>query len=307
MDDLLFSIITRTLVAGVPLLLATVGEIITERSGILNLGVEGSMAGGAVAAFAVTAATGNPLLGTLAGMLFAMFLALIHGITSVVFQANQTVSGLAITMLGLGIAGMWGKPFIGQPGIAHVEPLRLPLLGDIPFLGRVLNGLDLYFYTAVALSLAAWFWLGRTKGGIRLRTCGENPRAAEALGIPVERIRLLATMVGGAFFGLAGAFLALSYSTSWNEAMTGGRGWIANALCIFALWNPARAFLGAFLFGGIFVLQYVLQPLGIPSNLLGTLPYLATLLVLMADGLRTDHRRLHAPAALGDSFVRGER
>lgn len=307
METLIITIITRTLIAGVPLLLGTVGEIITERSGILNLGAEGCMAGGAVAAFAVTAATGNPLVGTLAGMAFAMFLALIHAVASVGFLSNQTVSGLAITMLGLGIAGMWGKPFIGQPGTVHVEPLKLPLLGDIPFVGRVLSGLDVFFWLAVGLAVAAWYFLSRTKGGIRLKTCGENPRAAEALGIDVKRIRTLATIAGGAFFGLAGSFLALAYSTSWNEAMTGGRGWIANALCIFALWNPARAFLGAFLFGGIFVLQYILQPLGIPSNLLGTLPYLSTLLVLVVDGLRTDHRRLHAPAALGNAFVRGER
>mgnify|MGYP001809992010 CR=1 FL=1 len=307
MEVLIITIITRTLIAGVPLLLGTVGEIITERSGILNLGAEGCIAGGAVAAFAVTAATGNPVIGTLAGMGFAMFLALIHAVASIGFLANQTVSGLAITMLGLGIAGMWGKPFIGQPGTAHVEPLRLPLLGDIPGLGRILNGLDGFFWLAVFLSLAAWLYLEKTRGGIRLRTCGENPRAAEALGIPVAWVRLGATVAGGAFFGLAGAFLSLSYSSSWNEAMTGGRGWIANALCIFALWNPARAFVGAFLFGGIFVLQYVLQPLGIPSNLLGTLPYLATLGVLMVDGLHTDHRQLHAPAALGVSFVRGER
>ena len=307
MEVLIITIITRTLIAGVPLLLGTVGEIITERAGILNLGAEGCMAGGAVAAFAITAATGNPLLGTLAGMGFAMFLALIHAVASISFQANQTVSGLAITMLGLGIAGMWGKPFIGQPGTVHVDPLKIPGLGNLPILGPILNGLDIYFYLAVFLAIAAWYYLGRTTGGIRLKTCGENPRAAEALGISVERTRLLATVAGGAFFGLAGSFLALAYSSSWNEAMTGGRGWIANALCIFALWNPARAFVGAFLFGGIFVLQYILQPLGIPSNLLGTLPYLATLLVLMIDGLRTDHRHLHAPAALGVSFVRGER
>jgi simple sugar transport system permease protein len=307
METLITTIITRTLIAGVPLLLGTVGEIITERAGILNLGAEGCMAGGAVAAFAVTAATGNAVAGTLAGMGFAMFLSGIHGVASVTFQANQTVSGLAITMLGLGIAGLWGKPFIGQPGSFHVEPLHLPLLGDIPLLGKVLNGLDVYFWLSVLLAVGTWYFLSRTKGGIRLKTCGENPRAAEALGIPVERIRLLATMAGGAFFGLAGAFLSLAYSGSWNESMTGGRGWIVNALCIFALWNPARAFLGAFLFGGIFVLQYILQPMGIPSNLLGTLPYLSTLLVLVVDGLRTDHRRLHAPAALGMGFARGER
>ncbi len=307
MEILIITIITRTLIAGVPLLLGTVGEIITERAGILNLGAEGCMAGGAVAAFAVTMGTGSPLIGTLAGMTFAMFLAFIHALASITFKANQTVSGLAITMLGLGIAGMWGKPFIGKPGTIHVDPLKIPGLTQIPVLGTILDKLDLYFYVAIILALAAWFFLKRTKGGIQLKTCGENPRAAEALGIPVEWIRYLATMTGGAFFGLAGAFLALAYSNSWNEAMTGGRGWIANALCIFALWNPGRAFLGAFLFGGIFVLQYILQPLGIPSNLLATLPYLSTLLVLMVDGLRTDHRHLHAPAALGNSFFRGER
>lgn len=307
MESMIISIITQTLIAGIPLLLATVGEIITERSGILNLGAEGIMATGAIAAFAVATNTQNIPIGILAGIMAGVLMAALHGIASIGFRANQTVSGLAITMLGLGVAGLWGKPFVGQVGTVHVEDLHLPILGDIPFIGKILNGLDGFFYLSLVLTIAAWYFLRRTRGGLRLKTCGENPRAAEALGFQVARVRFGATLVGGAFFGLAGAFLCLSYSNSWNEAMTGGRGWIAVALTIFALWNPLRAFIGAFLFGGIFVLQYTLQPLGIPSNLLGTLPYLTTLLVLIFGGLRSDHRLLSAPAALGENFRPGER
>ncbi len=307
MGVLIISVIQRAIVAGIPLLLGTVGEIITERSGILNLGVEGMMSVGAVTAFITAMTTGNPYLGILAAVLASSVLALIHAFSSISLRANQTVSGLAITMVGLGISGLWGKPFIGKPLLSKVTPFRLPLLSDIPVVGAIFSSLDVFFYIAVILTIAAWFFLEKTKAGIVVRTCGENPKAAESHGTNVDAVRYVCTVIGGAFVALAGAHLTLSYSSSWIEGMTGGRGWIVVALTIFAFWNPLRAFFGAFLFGGIFVLQYLLQPIGIPSNVLAMLPYVTTLVVLVIDGLRKDHRRLHAPAALGELFRRGER
>lgn len=303
----LAALLLRSILAALPLLLATLGEIVTERSGIMNLGVEGMMAAGAVVSFGVALASGSALLAILAGMGAAMVLAALHSLACIVFRANQTVSGLAITMIGLGLSGLAGRGFIGKnhgldlPALASLEP------GKASFLSTLLAGLDLFLILSTVLTILIWFFLRHTRTGILLKTCGENPRAAEAQGIPVEWYRFWSTLAGGALSGLAGTFLALSYSTSWNDAMTGGRGWIAVALTIFALWNPLRAVAGSLLFGSIFVLQYALQPLGIQSNFLALLPYLTTLVIMVVDGLRTDHRSLGAPAALGELFKRGER
>lgn len=307
MDPILFSIINRTLIAGTPLLLGTLGEIVTERSGVLNLGVEGMMAVGAVSGFAVSLTTGSPWLGLLAALLAGMGAAALHAFVSVSLRANQVVSGLALTMLGLGVAGLFGRPFIGRPLPTRLVPVKLPLLGDIPIVGRLLFSQDPLFYLAVALGILLWFLLQRTRWGIEIRSVGENPAAAAVQGISVVRVRYLGVLVGGALAGMAGAHLSLVYSRSWSEGLTGGRGWIVIALTIFALWNPPRAFLGAFLFGCIFVLQFLLQPLGIPPNLLGMMPYVATLAVLVLGALRVERRRSRAPAALGEPFTPGER
>lgn len=307
MDPILFSIINRTLIAGTPLLLGTLGEIVTERSGVLNLGVEGMMAVGAVSGFAVSLTTGSPWLGLLAALLAGMGAAALHAFVSVSLRANQVVSGLALTMLGLGVAGLFGRPFIGRPLPTRLVPVKLPLLGDIPIVGRLLFSQDPLFYLAIALGILLWFLLQRTRWGIEIRSVGENPAAAAVQGISVVRVRYLGVLVGGALAGMAGAHLSLVYSRSWSEGLTGGRGWIVIALTIFALWNPPRAFLGAFLFGCIFVLQFLLQPLGIPPNLLGMMPYVATLAVLVLGALRVERRRSRAPAALGEPFTPGER
>lgn len=306
MEEVILSILQRTLVAGTPLLIATVGEIICERSGILNLGVEGMMAVGAVTAFIVAHHTGNPWLGLCVAIAAGMLLAWLHAFASVSLQSNQVVSGLALTMLGLGLAGFWGKPYVGRPLAVKMNPLPIPLLCELPVLGGLLFNQSPFFYIAVLLAIAAWFVLEHTLLGIRIRSAGENPRATEAQGVNVSRIRYLAVVVGGGFAGLAGAHLSLAYSRSWIEGMTAGRGWIVIALTIFALWNPLRAIVGAFLFGGIFVLQYILQPLGIAPNFLAMLPYLATLLVLLLVGLR-DRRRLNAPAMLAEPYRREDR
>lgn len=306
MEDIVISVAHRTLVAGTPLLLGTIGEVICERSGILNLGVEGVMAVGAVTAFIITQYTGNPWLGLCAAILAGMLVSIIHAFASVSLQSNQVVSGLALTMLGLGIAGLLGKPYVGKPLTVKINALPLPLLSDIPYVGPVLFNQSPFFYMAILLAIAAWFVLEHTLLGIRIRSAGENPRATETQGVNVALVRYFSVIVGGGFSAMAGANLSISYSKSWIEGMTAGRGWIVIALTIFALWNPLRAIVGAFLFGGIFVLQYMLQPLGISPNFLAMLPYIATLLVLLIGGLH-DSRRLNAPAMLGEPYRRGER
>lgn len=305
--DLLESVLRRAIVAGTPLLLGTLGEVIAERSGILNLGVEGMLAMGAVSAFIVTLATGSPWLGLLIAILVGAAAALLHAAVTVSLQSNQVVSGLALTMLGLGASGLWGKPYIGIPLQVKMNPIRIPLLGDIPVLGEVLFYHDIFFYLAVPLGIAAWFVLKHTRWGIIARSAGENPQAAESQGINVGLVRYICVVIGGGFAGMAGANLSIAYSKSWIEGMTAGRGWIIIGLTIFALWRPGRAFVGAFLFGGIFVLQYLLQPLGIPPNLLAMLPYLATLGVLVIGGIGKGRRHMNGPAALGEIFRRGER
>lgn len=306
MEEILISVAQRTLVAGTPLLLGTIGEVICERSGNLNLGVEGVMSIGAVTAFMVTYHTGNPWIGLGAAIAAGMIISLVHAVASITLQSNQVVSGLALTMLGLGISGLLGKPYVGKPLTTKINTVAIPWLSDLPFVGPILFNHSPFFYIAIGLALAAWFLLEHTLLGIKIRSAGENPQATETQGINVAAIRYLAVLIGGAFSAMAGAHLSISYSKSWIEGMTGGRGWIVIALTIFALWNPLRAMLGAFLFGGIFVLQYLLQPYGIPPNLLAMLPYIATLTVLLVGGLR-DSRKLNAPAMLGEPYRRGER
>jgi ABC-type uncharacterized transport system permease subunit len=306
-ESIIISVLNRTIMAGTPLLLGTLGEIMTERSGVLNLGVEGMMALGAVTGFIVAFTSGSPWLGLVAGVVAGAFISIIHAYVCISLRASQVVSGLALTMLGLGISGMWGKPFIGRPLTTKIEAFKIPLLGDLPFIGEVLFEQDVFFFFSIVLGFILWFLLSRTKWGIRVRSVGENPQASETQGVNVSAIRYLCVAVGGACAGMAGAHLSLSYNKSWAEGLTGGRGWIVIALTIFTLWNPLRAFVGAFLFGGIFVLQYLLQPLGIPPNFLGMLPYISTLGVLLLGGLRKGHRMFAAPAVLGEPYTKGER
>jgi ABC-type uncharacterized transport system permease subunit len=306
LEDIIISVAQRTLVAGTPLLLGTIGEIVCERSGILNLGVEGMMAIGAVTAFIVTFVSGNPWLGLMAAIAAGMLISASHAFTTITLQSNQVVSGLAITMLGLGISGLVGKSYIGRPLSIKFQTVAVPILSDIPFVGPIFFDQSPFFYMAVLLAIAAWFVLDYTSIGIMIRSTGENPKATEAQGINVSIVRYACVIIGGAFSGMAGANLSISYSKSWIEGMTAGRGWIVIALTIFALWNPMRAIIGAFLFGGIFVLQYLLQPLGVSPNFLAMLPYLTTLVVLLIIGLG-DQRKLNAPAMLSEPYKRGER
>ena len=306
MEEIIVSVLQRSMIAATPLLLGTVGEVICERSGILNLGVEGVMSVGAVVAFIVTYTTGNPWLGLVAAVGAGMAISIMHAFASITLQANQVVSGLALTMIGLGLSGMLGKPYVGKPLTVKMNDVAIPYLSDIPFLGKIFFNQSPFFYMAVILAFASWFFLERTRLGIKVRSTGENPRATETQGVNVTAIRYWCVIIGGGFSALAGAHLSTSYSKSWIEGMTAGRGWIVIALTIFALWNPGRAIWGAFLFGFIFVLQYLLQPLGISPNFLAMLPYAATLIILLAMGFR-DSRKLNAPAMLGEPYKRGER
>lgn len=286
-QDFIFSILLRAVVAALPLILASQGQILTERSGILNLGVEGMMALGAFGAYIGTL-SGGPIFGMVLAMVLAALLGLIHAGISIGLRANQTVSGLAIAMLGTGLASLLGKPYIGQT-VAFVVPAWV------------------YMIIALVVTISVAFLLGHTRIGLKLRICGENPIAAESNGTNVALVRTLATVGGAALIGLAGSFVSLAYQSSWIEGMINGRGWLVVALAIFALWKPLRSLVSSFLFAMVFVLQYILQPLGIPSNLLSMLPYGGTLLFMIAYGLLNDQRKLSAPAALGNAYRRGER
>jgi len=261
---------------------------------------------GAVTAFIITFVTGNPWLGLLAAIIAASLISVIHAFASITLQASQVVSGLALTMLGLGISGLVGKPYIGKPLTIKMQNWAIPILSDIPLLGPILFNHSPFFYMAIALAVIAWFTLEYTRIGITVRSAGENPGATEAQGINVYRVRYWCVIIGGALSGMAGAHLSTSYSKSWIEGMIAGRGWIVIALTIFALWNPMRAIIGAFLFGGIFVIQYLLQPLGISPNFLAMLPYISTLLVLFIGALG-DSRKMNPPGMLAEPYRRGER
>ena len=219
MEDIIISVAQRTLVAGTPLLLGTIGEIICERSGILNLGVEGVMSIGAVTAFIVTFYTNSPWLGLYAAVLAGMVISLVHAFASITLQSNQVVSGLALTMLGLGISGLVGKPYVGKPLAVKMQTFPIPVLSDIPFAGPIFFNQSPFLYMAIFLAVAAWFTLEHTRIGIKIRSTGENPKATEAQGVHVSLIRYACVLAGGAFSGMAGAHLSVSYSKSWIEGM----------------------------------------------------------------------------------------
>ncbi len=304
--------ITATLVAairaGTPLMYATIGEIFAERSGVLNLGVEGMMLMGAISGFLVGLRTGSPWMGALAAMLVGGLLSLVHAFVSITLRGDQVVSGLALTLLGSGLSALIGKPYVGVPGV-RFQAVKIPVLGDIPLVGAVLFNHDPLVYFSFLLFPLAGFFIYKTRPGLHLRAVGEDPATADAAGINVYGLRYLYTFVGGMLAGLGGATISLSYTPGWIEGMTAGRGWIAVGLVIFAFWDPWRAALGSYLFGGINSLQFGLQTKGvtIPVYFLQMMPYLFTILVLiLATGERV-RRRLGAPAALGIPYVRGER
>jgi ABC-type uncharacterized transport system permease subunit len=296
-----------TLTSSMAVLYATVGEILAERAGVLNLGVEGMMLMGALSGFATTYVTQSLWLGVLAAMLVGALFALIHGFFSITLRVNQVVSGLALTLFGIGLSNFLGRPLIGKVSLKF-EPCALFPLNAIPYLGDLLFTHHALVYPAYLLIPLAYLHLYKTRYGLELRAVGENPAAADTVGIGVYRIRYLYTMAGGALAGLGGAYLSLAYTPGWKENMTGGQGWIAIALVIFATWDPLRATLGAFLFGFINAFQFYCQAAGltlIPGYVLRMLPYLFTIAVLVIiTRWGAARRRVGAPAALGIPFER---
>ncbi len=297
------AIILTVITASTPLLLAAIGELVVEKSGVLNLGLEGMMIMGAACGIAAAIGTGSGALGVLAAVAAGMAMAALFAALTLGLAANQVAAGLALAIFGLGLSGVIGSGFVGvqRAGIGKIE---VPFLSDIPFLGPILFRQDPFVYASVALTLGVAWFLTRTRAGLVLRACGESPASAHALGYPVLRIRFLAVLFGGACAGLAGAYLSLVLTPFWTSGMTGGRGWIALAIVVFAGWQPGRAALGAYLFGGITILQLHAQSAGfrVPPQLLSALPYLITILVLVLI-MRLRRGGAAGPASLGVPFV----
>jgi general nucleoside transport system permease protein len=304
MLDMWANILITIATAATPLLLAATGELVVERSGVLNLGVEGMMVMGAVTGFAVAITTGNPWLGMLAGTLAGALFSQLFGFLVLSIATNQVATGLSLTLLGLGLSGMIGEGFVGQPGV-KLPNLHIPGLSDLPLVGKLVFGQDPIFYISIALVIAVWWFLFATRAGLTLRAIGDNHASAHALGIKVIFIRYLAVAFGGACAGLAGAHLTLVYTPQWIENMTAGRGWIALALVVFASWRPLRVLAGAYLFGAVSIGQLHAQALGIgiPSQLLSSLPYLATIVVLVVISGNRRLTLINTPASLGRPFV----
>lgn len=319
MISLITSILAITITAGASLLYATVGEIYTERSGILNLGVEGMMLMGAVSAFATAYYTQNLMLAILVAMLVCGLIAALHAFLTITMQANQVVSGLSITLFGSGLSSYLGQRLGPASNNGYLfgltapkfMPIKIPILSDIPIISALFNQ-DILIYSLYLIIPLAWFYMYKTRNGINLRATGQNPNTAAAMGINVIKERYLYTIFGGVLVGIGGAHLSLAYAPGWAENITGGRGWIVIALVIFAMWNPARAVIGAILFGGINAVQFRLQAGGtnIPASFLNMLPYLVTILALVlmtVSGKKGNKKHIGPPAALCKTYVREDK
>lgn len=298
------SILVTVATAATPLLIAAMGELVVERSGVLNLGVEGMMIMGAVSGFGAALLTGSPWLGVFVAIVVGAVFALLFGFLTLTLVTNQVATGLALTLFGLGLSGMLGESFVGRPGV-RLGVIDIPVLSDLPIVGRLLFGQDPLFYVSLILTAAVAYFLFGTRAGLKLRAVGDNHTSAHAQGINVVAIRYLAVMFGGACAGLAGAYLSLVYTPQWVENMTAGRGWIALALVVFASWRPWRVVAGAYLFGGVTIgqLHAQAQGAGIPSQLLSSLPYLATIAVLVIISRNRRLTMMNTPASLGRPFV----
>jgi len=307
--DLEFWIVTtlnRALAYGTPILLATLGEIYAERSGVLNLGVEGMMILGAFFAFCTTFFTANPWLGVLIGALVAGLASLLHAFLSITLRVNQIISGLALTMLGLGISGTLGRGWEGKILESTIASVEIDYLSKIPVLGPILfTNQNSLVHLAILIAFGLWFLLFKTRIGISIRAVGENPAAADVMGINVWKIRYLCVFLGGLLAGLAGSYLSVAYQPAWASGMTAGMGWLAVALTIFAFWNPLLGMVGAFLFGALYHLSFRLQNWVAPE-ILNSLPYLFPIVVLIIVARFASKKRIGAPAVLGQPYKRGE-
>jgi ABC-type uncharacterized transport system permease subunit len=297
----------RALAYGTPLLLGTLGEIYTERSGVLNLGVEGMMILGAFVGFFTTFVTGNPWVGFLMGALVGGAASLIHAFLSINLRVIQVVSGLALTLFGLGLTGVLGRGWEGRPLKVSLSQFDVAYLKEIPVLGPIaFVEQNVLVYIGLGFALLLWIVLFKTSWGITIRSVGEDPATADALGINVSLVRYLCTFIGGVLAGMGGAYLSIIYRPSWTQGMTSGMGWIVIALTIFSLWHPLIAIGGSYIFGSLFYLSFRLQPWVAPE-LLTIMPYLFTILAPMFLNIhRTLRRRMGAPAALGIPYSREE-
>ncbi|HEY5082805.1 MAG TPA: ABC transporter permease [Bauldia sp.] len=297
---LLLTIVT----ASMPLLIAAMGELVAERSGVLNLGVEGMMAVGAVVGFIAGYLTGVPAIGVLASILAGAAMAALFGLVTLVFVANQVASGLALTIMGLGLSGLIGDKYVSIPGLG-LQRIHIPVLTDIPIVGPLIFGEDPLVYLAIALAIGVSWFLFRSRGGLIVRAVGDNHVSAHALGYNVIRVRFLAVLFGGACAGLAGGYLSIVYTPQWTPSMTAGRGWIALALVVFGTWLPLRVAIGAVIFGAVGILQLNAQGYGVPApaQFLTMLPYVATVVVLVVISRNRMLLRSNTPACLGQSFV----
>ncbi|MFX1602684.1 MAG: ABC transporter permease [Promethearchaeota archaeon] len=289
-------------------LIPTLGEILAERSGILNLGIEGMIISSAAGAFGATYLTGNVLIGVLAGMALGGLLAFVHGAISITFNRNQVVSGISLTIFGTGLSGLIGRDFVGRT-ITALEPIPIPGLSAIPFFGPVFFNKDVLVYASYLLVPILWFILFRTRPGIVIRTVGENPTAAYTQGVNVVLVRYVCVVLGGVLCGLGGAYLTVAWLPAWTEGMTSGRGWIVIALTVVALWHPIAAFVGSYIFGIFQVIQFTFQLSGIPVAFINMLPYLSTITFMVVWGILLSRQKVKriigAPSALCVPFEKG--
>ncbi len=304
------SFFISVIIAGTPLLFATLGELITEKSGHLNLGVEGMMLIGAVAGFGAGLYTNNPLLALLGAMLAGAFSSAIYGFLTISLRSNQVVSGLALTIFGTGISSYIGTNFIGKKMpeviIDFFKPVAIPVLSKIPFIGEVLFTQDIFIYFGYISAIIMGVYLYKTRTGLNLRAIGENPSAADASGIKITLYKYIHLLIGGALCGLGGAYLSVVEVPAWQDNITAGRGWIAIALVIFCKWNPFKALFAAFLFGGLSIIGFRLQKYNISQNLLDALPYLFTIVVLVISSIKKSKEN-SPPKGLSIPYFREER
>lgn len=300
---LLIAFLASTAGAATPLVMASMGELVAERSGVMNLGIEGMMLVGAVVGFMVTLGTGSIGLGLLAAMLAGMGMALVFGFLVLTLQTNQVATGLALTLFGIGLSAFLGRGLVGQT-VAPMAHLSFPVLSDLPFVGPLLFRFDAMVYGSLLLVLVVSWLLARSRIGLVIRAVGESPHSAHAIGMHVVALRYGTVLFGGAMAGLGGAYLSLALTPMWVEGMTAGRGWIALAQVVFATWKPRGVMLGAYLFGGVTVLQFHGQGLGldVPSEFLSMLPYLATIVVLVIICRNPQTILLNKPMSLGQNF-----
>ncbi len=296
-------ILAATVAAAVPLIFAALGELVVEKSGVLNLGVEGMMIVGALFAFIVAAETGQLWLAAMVGALAGASMALIFGFITLSLMANQVATGLALTIFGVGLSAFIGQGYTSV-ALDGLKELSIPGLSALPIVGKLFFAYNILVYLALAAFIAVAWFLYKSRAGLILRAVGESPSSAHALGYRVIRIRYLAVLFGGAMAGLGGAYLSLAYTPLWAEGMTAGRGWIALALVVFATWRPGRVLMGALLFGWVTIAQFHVQGLGveIPSQFLSMLPYMATIVVLVLISRDAGVVRLNAPASLGQPW-----